>query len=152
LATFINILATRDSDIDERGEATMFNVIRKLFCAGVPIFVVALAGMTVPMTALAGTIYDGDWSVLILTRAGACEPSLRYGVQIADGMIGNDGASLARVQGRITPSGTVRVTVQAGSQWADGSGLLGRNRGGGAWRGQGTNGTCRGSWVAERRD
>jgi hypothetical protein len=129
----------------------MFSEINRLLGTSVPILVVILACIAVPTTALAATIYDGDWKVLILTQGGACEPTLRYGVQIADGII-NNGGGLATVQGRVTPKGAVRVTVRSGNQWADGSGLLSRNRGGGAWRGQGTNGTCRGSWVAERRD
>jgi hypothetical protein len=129
----------------------MFSEINRLLGTGVPILVVILACIAVPTTALAATIYDGDWRVLILTQGGTCEPTLRYGVQIADGII-NNGGGLATVQGRVTPKGADRVTVRSGNQGADGSGLLSRNRGGGAWRGQGTNGTCRGSWVAERHD
>jgi hypothetical protein len=130
----------------------MFSEINRLLGTSVPILVVILACIAVPTTALAGTIYDGDWNILILTHGGTCESTLRYGVQIADGVVINDGGVLAKVQGRVTAGGTVRVTVRSGSQWADGSGLLSKNRGRGAWRGQGTNGACRGSWVAERRD
>ena len=129
----------------------MFSEINQLLGTDLPILVVILACIAVPTTALAATIYDGDWKVLILTQGGTCEPTLRHGVQIADGII-NNGGGLATVQGRVTRKGAVRVTVRSGNQWANGSGLLSRNRGGGAWRGQGTNGTCRGSWVAERRD
>jgi hypothetical protein len=129
----------------------MFNEINRLLDTSGLILLVVLTCIATPTTALAGTIYDGNWNVLILTHGGACEPSLRYGVQIADGTIINDGG-LAKVQGRVTPRGTVRVTVRSGSQWADGSGLLSRNRGGGAWRGQGASGTCRGNWVADRRN
>ena len=129
----------------------MFSEINQMLRAGVPILVVAFAWIAVPATAFAHTVYDGDWSVLIFTRGGACEPSVRYGVQIADGMVIN-GGGIATVQGRVTRSGTVSVIVRSGNQWANGSGRLGRNRGGGAWRGQGTSGACRGTWVAERRE
>jgi hypothetical protein len=129
----------------------MFSEINQMLRAGVPILVVAFAWIAVPTTAFAYTVYDGDWSVLIFTRGGACEPSVRYGVQIADGMVIN-GGGIATVQGRVTRSGTVSVIVRSGNQWANGSGRLGRNRGGGAWRGQGTSGVCRGTWVAERRE
>ena len=122
----------------------MFSEINQMLRAGVPILVVAFAWIAVPATAFAHTVYDGDWSVLIFTRGGACEPSVRYGVQIADGMVIN-GGGIATVQGRVTRSGTVSVIVRSGNQWPNGSGRLGRNRGGGAWRGQGT-------WVAERRE
>ena len=108
----------------------------------VPILVVAFAWIAVPATAFAHTVYDGDWSVWILTRGGACEPSVRYGVQIADGMVTISGGGIATVQGRVSRSGTVSVIVRSGKQWANGSGRLSRNRGGGAWWGEGTS-TCR---------
>jgi hypothetical protein len=108
----------------------MFGEINQMLRASVPILVVAFGLIAVPATAFAHTIYDGDWSVLILTR-GACEPSVRYGVQIADGMVIN-GGGIATVQGRVTRSGTVSVIVRSGNQWANSSGRLGRNRGGGA--------------------
>jgi hypothetical protein len=122
----------------------MFSEINQMLRASVPILVVAFGLIAVPATTFAHTIYDGDWSVLILTHGGACEPSVRYGVQIADGMVINGGG--------ITRSGTVRVIVRSGNQWANGSGRLGRNRGGESWRGQGTSGDCHGTWVAERRE
>jgi hypothetical protein len=127
----------------------MFTEINQMLRASVPMLVVAFAAIAAPVTAFAHTVYDGDWSVLILTRGGACEGSVRYGVQIADGKIIN-GGGIATVQGRVTRSGAVSVIVRSGNQWANGSGRLGRNRGGGAWQGQGTSGACRGTWVAER--
>ncbi len=102
-------------------------------------------------TAFARTVYDGDWGVLNLTRGGACEPAVRCGVQITNGMV-IYGGGMAAVQGRVTRRGSVQVIVRAGNQWANGSGRLGGKRGGGFWRGQGTSGTCRGTWVAERRE
>lgn len=101
-------------------------------------------------TVFARTIYDGAWSVLIITQSGSCDATYRYGVQINDGVVIYDGTGPITLQGRVTPKGAVRVILQAGSQWADGSGRLTRNRGGGVWRGQGTNSTCAGIWQAER--
>ena len=86
-----------------------------------------------------------------MTRSGSCDPSYRYGVQITDGMVIYDGGGPITMQGKVTPKGAVRVIVQAGSQWADGSGKLTRNQGGGVWKGQGMNSTCAGTWQAERR-
>jgi len=126
-------------------------MIRRQLCACLPSFLLVLAYIAVVDPAFARTPYDGDWSVVIVTHGGACDSSYRYGVQIADGMVINDGSSLATVQGQVTPGGAVRVTVRAGSQWAYGSGRLSRKRGVGVWRGQGTSGTCGGTWVAERR-
>ena len=122
------------------------------FRAGLVIFVLALACVVDARPAHARTDFDGHWSIFIVTREGPCEATLRYGVKVADGTVINDGGSIALVQGRVTPRGTVRVLVQSGSQWADGSGHLGRSRGGGIWRGQGTTGTCAGTWVAGRRE
>jgi hypothetical protein len=114
-------------------------------------FVLALAGIAVASPTFARAVFDGDWTVLIVTHGGACDPAYRYGVQITDGTVVNDGSSAAAVQGRVTPTGAVRVTVRFGNQWADGSGRLVSNRDGGVWKGRGMSGTCTGTWQAERR-
>jgi BA14K-like protein len=101
--------------------------------------------------ALARSKYDGDWSVLIATHRGACEPALRYGVQIADGAVIADAGEAATVKGRVSLAGAIRVAVRSGNAWAIGSGHLGRNSGGGVWSGEGTSGACSGTWVARRR-
>lgn len=111
----------------------------------------AIACFAVAAPALARSQFDGDWSVVIVTRGGACEPSFRYGVTISDGAVINSGGSPADVRGRVSPNGAVRVSVQWGNEWASGSGRLGRNSGGGRWRGQGSAGTCEGTWIAQRR-
>jgi hypothetical protein len=71
-------------------------------------------------------------------------------VQIIDGRVVNAGGSEAAVRGRVAPGGAISVTVQAGGQWAGGSGHLTATRGGGVWRGQGSRGACEGTWVAQR--
>ncbi len=97
-------------------------------------------------------VYDGAWSVLIVTKSGSCDPTYRYGVQISDGMVIYDGIGPVTMQGRVTPTGAVRVIVTSGSQWADGTGKLSRNQGGGVWKGQGMSSACAGTWQAERRE
>jgi hypothetical protein len=118
--------------------------------ACVPTFVLVLACVTVTGTAFARTVYDGDWSVLIATNSGPCGPTYRYGVQISDGMVIYNGGMVS-LQGRVTPKGAVRVIVRSSGQSANGYGRLTKSRGGGVWNGQGTGGTCAGTWVAERR-
>jgi hypothetical protein len=86
-----------------------------------------------------------------VTRSGSCDPTYRYGVQISEGNVIYDGGGLVTMQGRVTPKGAVRVIVQGGGQWADGSGTLKRNQGGGIWKGQGASSACAGVWQAERR-
>ena len=117
--------------------------------AWAPAFFLALTCVAIAGTAFARTAYDGDWSVLIATNSGACGPSYRYGVQISDGIVIYEGG-MVTMQGRVTPKGAVKVTVQSGGQWANGYGRLTKSRGGGVWRGQGTSGSCAGTWVAER--
>jgi len=105
-----------------------------------------------PGVASARSVYDGAWSVLIVTMKGSCDPTYRYGVQIADGTVTYDGIGPITLQGKVTPKGAVRVIVQSGSQWADGSGKLTRDRGGGVWKGQSMSSACTGTWQAERRE
>jgi hypothetical protein len=128
---------------------TMFS--KKRLFGTIPTFLLAMTcGAAVVDSAVARTAYDGDWSVLVSTHSGACGPSYRYGVQISDGAVISDGSQVT-MRGRVTPKGNVRVLVQSGGQWANGSGRLTKSRGGGVWNGQGTSGTCAGTWVAERR-
>jgi hypothetical protein len=99
----------------------------------------------------ASSAFDGNWSVLIQTQIGACDPAYRYGVQIQNGEVFNAGGEPIALEGRVAPSGAVRVSVAAGGQEAHGAGRLSRTSGGGTWQGQGSAGTCAGTWVAERR-
>ena len=102
----------------------------------IPAGVLVLASLGVTSPALARSNFDGDWSVVIETRGGACVPTLLYPLAITNGIVTNSGA----VQGRVAPSGAVRVTVQSGGSWASGSGRLTTTGGSGVWRGQGTSG------------
>jgi hypothetical protein len=106
-------------------------------------------GFTSP--SFARSSFDGAWSVVVVTRAGACTPTLRYPVAITNGIITNGGDSPASVSGRVAPTGAVRVTVQSGGSWATGSGHLSTTGGSGVWRGQGSSGLCQGTWQAGRR-
>jgi hypothetical protein len=120
-----------------------------------PVVTLALALTCIPATIAtvhARTVYDGAWSVLILTEEGSCDRAYRYGVQIANGNVIYDGAGgPITMQGRVTSSGAVKVIVQGGSQWASGTGRLKGARGSGVWQGQGMGGSCSGVWEAERR-
>jgi hypothetical protein len=138
--------ATQPGDATMLSKTMFMNAIAGVLAA----FALALTCVAVAGTASARTVYDGDWSVLIVSNSGACSGSYRYGVQIADGTL-LYGGGMITMQGRVTPRGAVRVLVQSGGQWANGSGHLTRSHGGGVWKGQGTSGTCAGTWVAERR-
>jgi hypothetical protein len=99
----------------------------------------------------ASNAFDGAWSVLLMARSGACDGTYRYGVQISNGEVLNAGGAQVDLQGRVAPNGVVRVSVAAGNQEAHGAGRLSRTSGSGTWQGQGSGGTCAGTWQAERR-
>ena len=101
--------------------------------------------------AVARTAFDGDWSVVISTQAGACDREYRFGVQIINGNVVYDGGGATSLQGRVAPNGRIWVSVSSGGQQADGQGRLSRDFGTGSWRGQGSAGACAGSWQAARR-
>ena len=136
---------SKEMGATRRDSAEVRSLLRGSLCASAFI----LAGLTVADPALARSSYDGAWSVVVMTRGGACQSGMRYGVQIVNGqVVGGEGG--ASVQGRVAPSGAVSVAVQAGGQWANGSGRLGSTHGGGVWRGQGSAGACQGTWAAQR--
>jgi hypothetical protein len=98
----------------------------------------------------ARTVYDGTWSVLIVTQRGTCDRAYRYGVQIVNGQV-IYGGGVVNLTGRVSSGGYVRVAVSSGSARASGSGRLNRNAGRGSWSGVSGNSRCSGYWEAERR-
>ncbi len=95
--------------------------------------------------------FDGPWSVLAVTRSGACDQAYRYGVTIVGGVVYYAGGGPVSLTGRVSPSGNVTVRVSSGPQYQlNGSGRLSRSTGSGSWRGQGPNGSCAGVWSATR--
>jgi hypothetical protein len=72
-------------------------------------------------------------------------------VRIINGNITYEGGGAANAQGRVSPSGTVTVSVSSGPQAASGQGRLTRDYGTGTWRGQGPGGACSGAWQAWRQ-
>jgi len=112
----------------------------------------ALAGSASALAPAANAAgkFDGTWSVMIVTRAGGCDPSYRFGGQIINGIIYYTGGGPVSLTGRVAPSGAISVTVSSGANHAVGTGRLSANSGGGTWRGQGPSGACSGSWSAQR--
>jgi hypothetical protein len=94
--------------------------------------------------------FDGTWSVIIITDAGSCDRSSRYGVQIVGGRIVADGASGAAMSGRVDPAGRVSVSLRSGDAFASGSGRLSGYSGSGRWQGVSGNSRCAGHWQAQR--
>ena len=97
---------------------------------------------------VSSAVYDGEWSVLVLTDQGTCDRAYRYPMHITNGrLVGTDSAF--DVSGQVQPSGKVAVRVSAGAKSASGEGSLAQASGSGKWTAQ--NGQCSGTWRAERR-
>ena len=96
---------------------------------------VALVAAYAPAHAAARPNFDGNWSVLIVTSSGPCDPSYRFGLSIRNGDIFYNGSAPVNLNGRVSGNGSVRVQVSAGAQSANGAGRLSRDHGGGQWRG-----------------
>lgn len=122
-------------------------MISRVFRAGV---LALLSVATWPDIASAQRVFDGTWSVLIVTQNGNCDRAYRYGVSIRNGGVYYDGG-LVNFTGRVAPNGAVSVRVTSGSAFASGSGRLSRNSGQGRWSGQSSGARCSGYWTAERR-
>jgi hypothetical protein len=93
--------------------------------------------------------YDGLWSVVIMTKAGLCEPSYRYPVRITNGHLINAGKATVQISGRVAKNGAVVVNVSSGDKMAIGTGRLAATSGTGSW--SDGNGVYSGIWQAERR-
>src|SRR5258708_7434207 len=96
--------------------------------------------------------FDGHWSVVIITDAGTCDRSYRYGLVVSHGRISYDGDSGVLISGGVDPRGRVSVSLRYGQSAAQGGGRLSRSDGGGRWQGASSGSRCSGHWLAERRD
>jgi hypothetical protein len=93
--------------------------------------------------------FDGVWSVVMQATRGNCPPAVRAGVRILGGRLSAEDQSY-ELDGRVAPSGAVRVMVSAAGQTGGAFGHLSREAGRGHWRT--SSGECVGEWTAARRD
>ena len=103
--------------------------------------------MFVTTASFAAPPYDGIWSVSIVTIKGDCIASYRYPMRISNGILANAGDLIISVNGKVTHSGAITVSVSQGNTSAVGSGRLSGSSGRGSW----SAASCSGSWTAERR-
>ena len=96
--------------------------------------------------------FDGRWSVVIITDAGTCDRSYRYGLVVSHGRISYGGDSGVTISGGVDPRGRVSVSLSYGQSAAQGSGRLSRSNGAGRWQGEASGSRCSGRWLAERHD
>jgi hypothetical protein len=95
--------------------------------------------------------FDGRWSVVIITDAGTCDRSYRYGLVVSGGRISYQGDSSVMISGGVDPRGRISVSLRYGEAAAQGSGRLSRSDGEGHWQGASSGARCSGRWLAERR-
>ena len=121
-------------------------MISKIARASILAFVFTAAACNV---AAARTIYDGSWTLTIVTQRGPCDSSYNFsGIQITNGIVTHP--NLVKFRGRVTSGGAVRVSVSVGEKFAAGSGRLSRTAGRGHWAGRSGRDRCSGSWTAQR--
>lgn len=87
--------------------------------------------------------YDGLWNVTIQTKAGDCQPSMQYPLQITEGKV----AGSPDVSGSIGRQGLVKVSIRG----AYANGQLSGNSGSGKWNGASAGVACSGRWEASRQ-
>jgi hypothetical protein len=119
-------------------------MIVKIARAGILAFAVTVATASV---AAARTIYDGAWTLSIVTTKGICE-RYTFPVHITNGNVTFPG--LVKASGRVARGGAVRVTVSAMGKTASGSGKLSRSAGSGRWAGSSGQDRCSGTWTVQR--
>lgn len=113
------------------------------------ILAVTIAPAFPAQIAASKAIFDGEWSVLIVTEQGRCDRAYRYPIKIENGVVGYAGSASFTVSGRVADNGTLTVTVARSSQSASGTGRLSATDGSGNWAAD--SGACSGTWIAERR-
>ena len=113
------------------------NRIRPLACA--TLFSIAAAA-----PAFAGSPFDGQWNVTVVTKSGNCESSSSSTLTITEGRISAPGAA---VSGTIGREGLVRVSING----AYANGQLSGNSGSGKWNGASAGVPCSGRWEASRQ-
>jgi len=121
--------------------------------AGMILLVASLAAsaLTQATYVRAGTKFDGEWSVVVVTRTGPCDAAYRFSGQIVNGIIQyNGGLGPIDFSGRVRPNGAAFLRVSSGSNYAVAQGRLRARNGSGNWRGQGPQGFCAGTWSATR--
>jgi hypothetical protein len=110
-----------------------------------------LLGLAAMPPAVLAAAQDGNWTVLIITEKGDCDPGYRYNFRIADGRVRYQGEAAVDMTGTVAPNGAVKVSIKLGEKGASGTGRLSGSSGVGTWRGVGPNSSCAGRWEAERR-
>jgi hypothetical protein len=112
-----------------------------------------LAAPMIPVstTGMAQQQFDGRWSVHAIPETGACRRAHYYKVVVENGVARNVGSRSTsdKVNGRLEPSGGVRISVQRHETRTDITGTLARQSGSGHWTVTGRI-DCSGRWTASK--
>jgi hypothetical protein len=108
---------------------------------------IAIFAAVLPTPADAG-VYDGVWSVVFATTRGNCSSGYSVPFTVAGSRVSSAGGG--KVNGSVTPKGSVAVNVKVGASHASGGGRLAGNNGAGSWSGIISGDRCSGTWQASR--
>lgn len=111
--------------------------------------IIAASALAPANSVRAATKFDGQWSVVVYTASGRCDPSYRFSGQIVNGEISYAYGSI-EVTGRVVESGATFVRVTAGTAHGEAHGHMTATQGSGTWSGDGPDGRCAGTWIATR--
>ena len=109
-----------------------------------------LAMVTLPAEARSYPLsaFNGAWHLTFETRAGSCDPSYDFDVNIVNGSISHP--NLVKFHGRVSRSGAARAAVAVQDKYASGSGRLDPTHGSGSWSGYSGTAKCSGTWTARK--
>lgn len=111
-------------------------------------------GLSAPATLSAATreggSFNGAWAVELVTESGmVCDSRYSYSVSVSEGHVRLVSAdSNATMSGRVSPDGTVGLSVSNGTATGAVSGRLQAQSGGGTWK---VSSLCSGRWTARRQ-
>jgi hypothetical protein len=98
-------------------------------------------------SASAAGVYDGRWSVQLVTQRGTCVASYSWSVAVTDSRIDDRGMFLQSA-GEIDPRGRVVLHITHGADVVAASGKVVGAVATGAWRS--STSRCAGEWSAQR--
>jgi hypothetical protein len=108
--------------------------------------IAALASVSAALPAVAGTNYDGNWSVALQTERGTCQAA-SWSLAVSGGRI-EDSGLFVQSAGYIDGRGHVVLRVTHGSDTLAANGRVEGARASGTW--QSPTQQCSGRWFATR--
>jgi hypothetical protein len=124
-------------------------MIRKTAGAFAVVALLTVSALVAATAGRAATKFDGQWSVVVYTASGPCDPSYRFSGQIVNGEMSYAYGSI-EVTGHVVASGATLVSVKAGTSHGEAHGQMTATHGSGTWSGVGPDGRCAGTWTATR--